>query len=327
MSEKEEEVFDDSLADEDPVENLPETIEDVPPALMGSGGIDVDGALQFWKDYLQLTDDLLDDADYQTTSQGKFKKKSAWRKYATAFNISVEMMDEDIKYNELFQVILAKYRVKATLPNKRYSTGVGACSSWEKGHENDKTNNDGTITLCKGPCNGRKHFAHADHDIIGTAFTRAVNRAISDLIGAGEVSAEEMALKDDDGTPSTTKSSNGRRGRRGRRGRKRGASETGTEEEPGTEVPDSDGDAVSGGEDEGDEQPTPEKVTGDVSTDWDEKAKSHRFVSYVLQGVKDAQYSVNNKTMLDAGEYYLKHDGITKEEFEQLKEMAGEPAE
>ena len=38
----------------------------------------------------------------------------------------------------------------------------------------------------------RKRFTHAEHDIISTAHTRAKNRAISDIIGTGEVSAEEM---------------------------------------------------------------------------------------------------------------------------------------
>jgi hypothetical protein len=39
-------------------------------------------------------------------------------------------------------------------------------------------------------CNGRLHFSHPG-DVSATAFTRAKNRAISDLIGAGEISAEE----------------------------------------------------------------------------------------------------------------------------------------
>ena len=34
--------------------------------------------------------------------------------------------------------------------------------------------------------------AHPNHDIPATAMTRATNRAIADLIGAGEVTAEEI---------------------------------------------------------------------------------------------------------------------------------------
>jgi hypothetical protein len=44
---------------------------------------------------------------------------------------------------------------------------------------------------CAANCNGRTHWSHPG-DLPATATTRAKNRAISDLIGAGEVSAEEM---------------------------------------------------------------------------------------------------------------------------------------
>ncbi len=37
-----------------------------------------------------------------------------------------------------------------------------------------------------------RRFVRQDHDIATTAYTRAANRAISDMIGAGEISAEEV---------------------------------------------------------------------------------------------------------------------------------------
>lgn len=37
-----------------------------------------------------------------------------------------------------------------------------------------------------------RRFVRQDHDIASTAYTRAANRAISDMIGAGEISAEEV---------------------------------------------------------------------------------------------------------------------------------------
>ena len=39
----------------------------------------------------------------------------------------------------------------------------------------------------------RNRFNNAEHDVPSTAHTRAKNRAIADLIGAGEVTADEMS--------------------------------------------------------------------------------------------------------------------------------------
>ena len=41
----------------------------------------------------------------------------------------------------------------------------------------------------------RKRFNNAEHDVLTTAHTRAKSRAIADLVGGGEVSAEELSGK------------------------------------------------------------------------------------------------------------------------------------
>ena len=66
----------------------------------------------------------------------------------------------------------AYYCVRATLPNGRSVESDALCSRSEKGK--DKV---------------------SDHTIMSTAKTRATNRAIAELIGAGEVSAEEMSAE------------------------------------------------------------------------------------------------------------------------------------
>ena len=45
----------------------------------------------------------------------------------------------------------------------------------------------------------RQRFSNPENDVRGTAHTRAKNRAISDLIGAGEVSAEEIDFSNTNG--------------------------------------------------------------------------------------------------------------------------------
>lgn len=126
------------------------------------------------------------------------KKRSAFDKLARVFNLSLPSMDNttvDVKQVGdyivetrtgeglvvvIYQKVAGLKPVKATVqvrviaPNGRSMPGDGACALSERAQ-------------------GADGFAHADHDIIGTAMTRALNRAISRAIGTGEVSYEELA--------------------------------------------------------------------------------------------------------------------------------------
>ena len=151
--------------------------------------IDIDSAVAEWENYQELTEKLLDESDYQGSGDDRFKKKSAWRKYGKAFNVSTKILEEKLVYNDEGRIVTAKYIVEAKVPSGRSEQGIGLCSIWDKAHEHNKQFGQRT---CTGPCDGRKHYDKPEHDIPSTAHTRAKNRAISDLIGAGEVSAEEI---------------------------------------------------------------------------------------------------------------------------------------
>jgi len=129
--------------------------------------VDVEQAIVEWRAYQDLTERLLDRTDYQNIGPKRFKKKSAWRKYAKAFNLSCEIIDKIVERGEDGKIQYADFVVRATAPSGRYAEAWASCSRTER------------------------TFSH-DQDIAATAQTRAENRAISDLIGAGEVSAEEM---------------------------------------------------------------------------------------------------------------------------------------
>lgn len=131
--------------------------------------VDVDNALYEWNAYQELTKKLLDETDYQVHKGKKYKKKSAWQKYARAFNINTEIVSKEIIRSKTSSVIEAEYTVRATLPNGRYVESDGSCDRREAGKK-DMSN----------------------HSIKATAKTRATNRAISELIGAGDVSADEL---------------------------------------------------------------------------------------------------------------------------------------
>ena len=131
----------------------------------------VEDALAQWEAYQIFTEKLLDQSDYIDIKGKAFKKKSAWRKYARAFNINTEIISKDIVRNDKGVVTEAEFIVRATLPDGRHCDGWGNCSR----HEGNKNK--------------------PNHDIPATAMTRATNRAIADLIGAGEVTAEEVLQK------------------------------------------------------------------------------------------------------------------------------------
>lgn len=153
--------------------------------------VDVKAAGAFMQNYQDLVKELLDENDYQRIGVKNFKKKSAWRKLATAFNISDEILKEDISRDENGRIISATYYVKATLPNGRSGIGIGACSIFDKIRYSPTSKYDAdTEDVSNFELRGR--FSNAEHDIPSTAHSRAKNRAISDLIGAGDVSAEEM---------------------------------------------------------------------------------------------------------------------------------------
>ena len=102
-------------------------------------------------------------------------RKSAFRKLAKFYGVSTEILE---KYKETHPdgSYTWHYTVKATAPNGVSQDGEGSCTSTEKGGK-------------------------SEHDTRATAHTRAKSRAISDLIGFGQVSAEEYHNYEEDTTP------------------------------------------------------------------------------------------------------------------------------
>jgi hypothetical protein len=97
----------------------------------------------------------------------RFRKKNYWRAIATAFNLTVEERREERRDDAEDWGYLVTYR--AIAPNGRYADGDGSCFATEKASGQD--------TL---------------HNVRSHAHTRAFNRAVSNLVGFGEVSAEEV---------------------------------------------------------------------------------------------------------------------------------------
>ena len=116
---------------------------------------------------------LIGPNDVQREGSREFKKKSAWRKLARHFGISTRVMVREhgwIQEPGKDAEFVASVTVRAIAPWGQESESVGACGTDEE--------------------TGRRVITIAD--AIATAETRATNRAVSNLIAMGEVSAEEM---------------------------------------------------------------------------------------------------------------------------------------
>ncbi len=156
--------------------------------------VPVDDLVAQWQEYQELCKRLLMPDDYYEVDGKTVKKKSAFRKFAKVYNVTTEIVEQEIVRDEDGFPRYVSCKVRATAPNGRSEEGVHEChvterccpaargeNCWKKnGHRH-----------CDAQCSGRRHWAHAG-DIVATAHTRAKNRAISDLVAAGEISAEEI---------------------------------------------------------------------------------------------------------------------------------------
>jgi len=115
---------------------------------------------------------LIGPNDVQQAEGREFKKKSAWRKLARHFQISTAIIGEP-RLTWQGDEFVAVVTVRATAPWGQFAEDIGACGTDE--------------------ATGKREISWAD--AVATATTRATNRAVSNLIAMGEVSAEEIGPK------------------------------------------------------------------------------------------------------------------------------------
>lgn len=101
-------------------------------------------------------------------------KKSGWQKYALACNLNLEKVEErevdkEMPHGSGNWVTIYHFDYRAISQTGRYAEGSGSASTSE-----------------------REDSGKMIHDTRSLAQTRAMNRAISNLVGGGEVSAEEV---------------------------------------------------------------------------------------------------------------------------------------
>lgn len=176
---------------------------------------DLDEIKAVYSKFEEVKSDLLSKEDRQSISGNVFITKSGWRKIATAFNISSKIIEEK-RVVEDDIVVRWMAKSSATAPNGVSATQVGMSASNESNYMEmllDKSDAEKGTTISDVAINHdlileevalvdgafrriKQPHEVSDHDIIATAATRAKNRAISDLVGGGEVSAEELGADD-----------------------------------------------------------------------------------------------------------------------------------
>src|SRR4030095_10597185 len=147
-----------------------------------------------------------------TIGDKHFRKRAYWRAVAVAFKLQLEVVEERREVHGQFadgQENFTYYVVyRASSPNGRVAMGDGACAAVEKAgrfkcpHPHPSWRGKQAHfppTTC--PDFDPNHMWRicppeaTEHNVRAHAHTRAYNRAVSNLVGFGEVSAEEATVE------------------------------------------------------------------------------------------------------------------------------------
>jgi len=129
----------------------------------------IENAKKMLDAFQRIKKEILTEDDLVVIKDRTYIKRSGWKKIAMVFNISTKIIDIHRERVEDNYIVVVK--AEAVMGDK-VAQDVGACST----REFDKYSNLETT----------------EHNIEATAVTRAIDRAISDVIGIGELSAEEI---------------------------------------------------------------------------------------------------------------------------------------
>ena len=134
--------------------------------------LDLQAAIAQHMLYLEVCKKLLSDDDYSIIRGKKHRKRSGWAKLRRAFSVSCAVVEE--RRIELADDWGYTLVIRAALPNGRFEDADGTCMASDL----VKANMDPT-----------------EHNARSKALTRGKNRATSDILGAGVVSAEERSTQ------------------------------------------------------------------------------------------------------------------------------------
>lgn len=139
-----------------------------PHALLPMSVVDARDTMRVYQDICAA---VLTPADVQKIGDREFVKRSGFQKLAVAYGLTTYIVSLDVDRDQDGDPIRAHAIVRATHQSGRSAEGDGACDRAER---------------------GRRSSDKLEHDLRATATTRATNRAISNLVAFGTMSAEEV---------------------------------------------------------------------------------------------------------------------------------------
>jgi hypothetical protein len=147
-------------------------------------GPEMNRALTAYRELQKALDQSMPDQIMELDGK-PFRKKGYWRAIAVAFNLSVEPIEESREVHGQFEDGRDNFgyvvTYKASTQTGRSATGDGSCFAVEKAKRAGDANPWESLPK-----------QSTEHNVRSHAHTRAFNRAVSNLVGFGEVSAEEV---------------------------------------------------------------------------------------------------------------------------------------
>jgi hypothetical protein len=149
----------------------PKEIQQRTPDLQPMSGEQMANAIKHYKE-IQVAIDTAMPEGLDNIQGKKYRNKVYWRAAARAFRINVEVVNDKREQNNGGDFTW-HITCRASFPNGDCAVGTGSCSASEK-----------------------KNNQRTEHNVRAHAETRAYNRAVSNLVGFGEVTSEEIDRND-----------------------------------------------------------------------------------------------------------------------------------
>jgi hypothetical protein len=165
-------------------------IEDIPLEVLRPVG-SVQQILQAWQMFQELKRAIITEEDYYLDDRGKQQLKiGGWRKFAIAYGLTTELLDETIMPDKVDpREWVARVVLGVKTKGGRKTIGVGYFSTREVKHKYLEDNS--IVHPTKTDKSGAPIPVPLEHITTSRAYTRALKRGVQDMIGPVEQEEDE----------------------------------------------------------------------------------------------------------------------------------------
>ena len=161
----------------------------------------VEQILQAWQMFQELKRAIITEEDYYLDERGKPQLKiGGWRKLAIAYGLTTELLSEDrLADNVDPREWVARVVLRVRARGGRVATGIGYFSTREIKHKYLEDNS--VVHPTKTDKSGAPIPVPLEHITTTRAYTRALKRAVQDMIGPVEHEDEDLEEPDKPSPP------------------------------------------------------------------------------------------------------------------------------